>query len=134
MILRPPRSTLPDTLFPYMTLFRSPAPRPGSRGNRHIVPAAISRGWGAYDRRGGIGPLEPSAIWRSGGGNAVRHGGAFRLYAAAFRAYPGRSAAAGRRLAARAVASAPVDQRHGGGKPEERRVGEEWGSTGRFRV
>src|SRR3546814_5705763 len=67
------------------------------------------------DLRGGIGPLEPSAIWRSGGGNAVRHGGAFRLYAAAFRAYPGRSAAAGRRLAARAVASAPVDQRHGGG-------------------
>src|SRR3546814_19619462 len=28
MIRRPPRSTLPDTLFPYTTLFRSPRPRP----------------------------------------------------------------------------------------------------------
>src|SRR3546814_17223397 len=27
MLLRPPRSTLTDTLFPYPTLFRSPRPR-----------------------------------------------------------------------------------------------------------
>src|SRR3546814_221432 len=32
MFRRPPRSTLTDTLFPYTTLFRSPArPRPGTR-------------------------------------------------------------------------------------------------------
>src|SRR3546814_3098085 len=29
MILRPPRSTRTDTLFPYTTLFRSVRPRPG---------------------------------------------------------------------------------------------------------
>src|SRR3546814_14679737 len=33
MIRRPPRSTRTDTLFPYTTLFRSPAaPAPGPRG------------------------------------------------------------------------------------------------------
>src|SRR3546814_13871253 len=36
MILRPPRSTLTDTLFPYTTLVRS-ALRPGSARNRHAL-------------------------------------------------------------------------------------------------
>src|SRR3546814_17965815 len=31
MIRRPPRSTRTDTLFPYTTLFRSPAVEPGAR-------------------------------------------------------------------------------------------------------
>src|SRR3546814_1026041 len=31
MIRRPPRSTRTDTLFPYTTLFRSPAPRPSGK-------------------------------------------------------------------------------------------------------
>src|SRR3546814_11361941 len=34
MIRRPPRSTRTDTLFPYTTLFRSPAARPGNAGDR----------------------------------------------------------------------------------------------------
>src|SRR3546814_10493942 len=36
MIRRPPRSTRTDTLFPYTTLFRSPA-SPGARGRFHAV-------------------------------------------------------------------------------------------------
>src|SRR3546814_16598909 len=49
MILRPPRSTRTDTLFPYTTLFRSDR-------NRRCVPAPRSRShrpWGRYDRRAG---------------------------------------------------------------------------------
>src|SRR3546814_8223688 len=34
MILRPPRSTRPDTLFPYTTLFRSPLPLHWLRADR----------------------------------------------------------------------------------------------------
>src|SRR3546814_7712164 len=37
MIRRPPRSTRPDTLFPYTTLFRSPA---GAQSGRQITDAA----------------------------------------------------------------------------------------------
>src|SRR3546814_5996334 len=33
MILRPPRSTLTDTLFPYTTLFRSPSGKPCARAS-----------------------------------------------------------------------------------------------------
>src|SRR3546814_3512006 len=41
MILRPPRSTRTDTLFPYTTLFRSPADRPGrlERASRNAAQA-----------------------------------------------------------------------------------------------
>src|SRR3546814_10816785 len=35
MILRPPRSTRTDTLFPYTTLFRSSELRAAARGKRH---------------------------------------------------------------------------------------------------
>src|SRR3546814_16713889 len=38
MILRPPRSTRTDTLFPYTTLFRSPLLRPApDSGGRHLA-------------------------------------------------------------------------------------------------
>src|SRR3546814_1948371 len=42
MIRRPPRSTRTDTLFPYTTLFRSPA------GGKAIVAAALDK-WGRLD-------------------------------------------------------------------------------------
>src|SRR3546814_14871478 len=40
MILRPPRSTRTDTLFPYTTLFRSPVQQPVDSGNRGFGPRA----------------------------------------------------------------------------------------------
>src|SRR3546814_13109267 len=43
MIRRPPRSTRTDTLFPYTTLFRSPARTPGARGTAAAAAAARSR-------------------------------------------------------------------------------------------
>src|SRR3546814_17754854 len=54
MIRRPPRSTRTDTLFPYTTLFRSPARR-GDLGGR--LPETVRRGGG----RGGAGdaPARP---------------------------------------------------------------------------
>src|SRR3546814_14430667 len=46
MILRPPRATRTDTLFPYTTLFRSPAsdPRPESHGKLSARGAELPRG------------------------------------------------------------------------------------------
>src|SRR3546814_1868047 len=43
MIRRPPRSTRTDTLFPYTTLFRSPAAagRPGRGTNRRAAPREL---------------------------------------------------------------------------------------------
>src|SRR3546814_16160627 len=38
MILRPPRSTLTDTLFPYTTLFRSPTAAPPTPASRNCRP------------------------------------------------------------------------------------------------
>src|SRR3546814_12023897 len=46
MILRPPRSTRTDTLFPYTTLFRSPAaagPVRSAPARRRTAPQAFSR-------------------------------------------------------------------------------------------
>src|SRR3546814_9297097 len=62
MIRRPPRSTRTDTLFPYTTLFRSPA-RPGPR---RAVPRAGARA--GPERRAGAG----------GGAGAHRPGDARR--------------------------------------------------------
>src|SRR3546814_20940854 len=68
MILRPPRSTRTDTLFPYTTLFRAPAgdeeKRSGDEAVRHHL-----------DQRAGQGKLTPrvAAEQRAGGGNA-EHG------------------------------------------------------------
>src|SRR3546814_6884446 len=57
MIRRPPRSTHTDTLFPYTTLFRSPAPPPLRR------PAAGSgdpgRAHRGHDRDHDDGPARP---------------------------------------------------------------------------
>src|SRR6056300_2092324 len=43
MIRRPPRSTLILTLFPYTTLFRSPATPPGRRRTQQRSPGGRSR-------------------------------------------------------------------------------------------
>src|SRR3546814_5003394 len=52
MIRRPPRSTRTDTLFPYTTLFRSPArPEPPARRRRPRQPAAAAP-VGKHHRRG----------------------------------------------------------------------------------
>src|SRR3546814_7899533 len=48
MILRPPRSTRTDTLFPYTTLFRS---RPTGRSRREEEPAGIVTADGGFHRR-----------------------------------------------------------------------------------
>src|SRR3546814_2062226 len=50
MIRRPPRSTRTDTLFPYTTLFRSPADAPGRRRSARAAVALDAR----IDR-GGLG-------------------------------------------------------------------------------
>src|SRR3546814_2296801 len=73
----PPRSTRPDPLFPFTTLFRSPrgaaAPR---RPRRHrIVGGARLRRRGEGDRsrpdgRGGARPRGPRAATHIGGGGA----------------------------------------------------------------
>src|SRR3546814_4098126 len=48
MIRRPPRSTRTDTLFPYTTLFRSPAPalsRDEARTQLHLPAEGVVVGW-----------------------------------------------------------------------------------------
>src|SRR3546814_2733454 len=55
MRLRPPRSTQTDTLFPYTTLFRSPAPDPRD--------CAVTEGLDMGDRAGeGSGSAVPEAL------------------------------------------------------------------------
>src|SRR3546814_14307742 len=56
MILRPPRSTRTDTLFPYTTLFRS----------RHPQPAARCRGRAPLCRSVVADPLQESADHQAG--------------------------------------------------------------------
>src|SRR3546814_1619760 len=65
MIRRPPRSTLTDTLFPYTTLFRSPA---GSADRRRLRAAAALVRVEARDSQG---------LWLAPHG-ALRAGGAAR--------------------------------------------------------
>src|SRR3546814_3236786 len=55
MILRPPRSTRTDTLFPYTTLFRSPGIPDDDAGRKTRQPAAHSRAL-----RGGLQRYQPS--------------------------------------------------------------------------
>src|SRR3546814_5918106 len=89
MIRRPPRSTRTDTLFPYTTLFRSPARAPGRQPTTHRS-CSTGRGvaqWrlagsgadgtaGRRTRRGRVatGLADPGAV--DGGGGADRAGGA----------------------------------------------------------
>src|SRR5213082_853782 len=61
MIRRPPRSTLCQTLFPYTTLFRSPA---GAAGASALAPAQAGE-------RQGHGARAPGHASRSGGANAA---------------------------------------------------------------
>src|SRR3546814_16375272 len=69
MIRRPPRSTRTDTLFPYTTLFRSPAPRTGNADRR---PAALSQraqprpGRPRSARRPFPRACRPRLAWRGG--------------------------------------------------------------------
>src|SRR3546814_5636377 len=64
MILRPPKSTRTDTLFPYTTLFRSgPAP-PRTPGGRRAVPSRVDpdRAWAcvAEEFPGAVSRSSPS--------------------------------------------------------------------------
>src|SRR3546814_20892898 len=56
MIRVPPRSTRPDTLFPYTTLFRSPAR--GIELDRRIVEDRRGRQIALLDRVGGVGIVD----------------------------------------------------------------------------
>src|SRR3546814_10813162 len=66
MIRRPPKSTRPDTLFPYTTLFRSAAPDraqaaddapPAPQWNDTVLAAAEHR-FAAYQRERGFAPYQ----------------------------------------------------------------------------
>src|SRR3546814_4671044 len=66
MLRRPPRSTRTDTLFPYTTLFRSPAPSSDAIGRRGPARAADrphrqDRGWRSSACTVGHGGIEPVA-------------------------------------------------------------------------
>src|SRR3546814_15079094 len=51
MIRRPPRSTLPDTLFPYTTLFRSGRPIRGAQNRGQPLPNQPNPGLSAEEQR-----------------------------------------------------------------------------------
>src|SRR3546814_1445596 len=55
MIRRPPRSTRTDTLFPYTTLFRSPARQLDLGVERHLGRASLWRGQFGRARRADVG-------------------------------------------------------------------------------
>src|SRR3546814_18152087 len=125
MIRRPPRTTLTYTLFPYTTLFRSPARSPDDDPRRTIddllrPPAGLH----AADRR------VHSAPHRAGPVQSARH----RAVLAVFRR---RHLGADRRLGHQAHASRQERTRAVDGaaviRSAERRVGEECVSTCRFR-
>src|SRR3546814_17389365 len=66
MIRRPPRSTRPDTLFPYTTLFLSPPGHPSRRPGRARLPAGAGgrsreRPAGRPGARGAGRPIDPPA-------------------------------------------------------------------------
>src|SRR3546814_20427658 len=61
MLRRPPRSTRTDTLFPYTTLFRSPAPR--TTQDRHGL--SVLRLVSALERQGKH-PVRPESTQRAG--------------------------------------------------------------------
>src|SRR3546814_6689757 len=66
MIRRPPRSTRTDTLFPYTTLFRSPASDRGRRGGADCgaVRAALQRlDCEAFPRAGPDEPRADRELW-----------------------------------------------------------------------
>src|SRR3546814_15535014 len=122
MIRRPPRSTRTDTLFPYTTLFRSPAIGPA----RRAASAEEARiGDGAVAARAGGGERAAGELPHL---RQCRH----RQSLLGLHRFPPRRADAvrgrggGRSLGARAVAAVSRALRS-----EERRVGKECVSTGR---
>src|SRR3546814_3723084 len=92
MIRRPPRSTRPDTLFPYPTLFRSPAQRqphhpagapPDGAGAVDPVPAlrpqpADLRAEHLFRQTGGLPQGDPADLAFARGGELYRAAGALR--------------------------------------------------------
>src|SRR3546814_17594614 len=73
-IRRPPRSTRTDTLFPYTTLFRSPALRAAGRGVARGVGGRIG---GLLGRRGGglrVGGNAGAACQKRGNHKQLRNG------------------------------------------------------------
>src|SRR3546814_7691713 len=75
MILRPPRSTRTDTLFPYTTLFRSRftrrGVRPAARGI-HAQPVAGDPGAGIHRERGRAAALAPGGAGTHAGDRLMR--------------------------------------------------------------
>src|SRR3546814_19475927 len=105
MIRRPPRSTRTDTLFPYTTLFRSEDDgRQHGRGDEALVERA-------HDVLRGAELHEEGAD--DGGEDA--------------------GAAEGQRVHHQRADVGIVDREDGGQRSEERRVGNEWDSTYRYR-
>src|SRR3546814_13292355 len=74
MILRPPRSTRTDTLFPYTTLFRSQQPR---HEDAAII-AIAHRRHGNPDSQPRPEPIDPlfrsAEEWRQGAAEVPKHG------------------------------------------------------------
>src|SRR3546814_14220503 len=72
MILRPPRSTRTDTLFPYTTLFRSvPVPLRARHGMRRRRARGRAQGHPCPRRRPGGGASLDRLLRRGGGGARV---------------------------------------------------------------
>src|SRR3546814_21012981 len=116
MIRRPPRSTRTDTLFPYTTLFRSRRPYEAADRVDERRLARPVRPDQAYDGPGFHGDADA--------GNGVHAAKGHRQVTDD----QGPSGAASTLGCARAA-----DPLRRGRRSEERRVGEEWGSTWRSR-
>src|SRR3546814_13576186 len=92
MMRRPPRSTRTDTLFPYTTLFRSPAAhgiwRHGEAGPMHAAggPQAKDKNQPGVDRKvdGVAGPCKPSKN-RGDGSDGANKGRKFRREGSKYR-------------------------------------------------
>src|SRR3546814_17926344 len=108
MILRPPRSTRTDTLFPYTTLFRS---RRGATVDRPVAGlghAKVAVGLVAAHRRCPLGLRAAVRDTGTGGGRAGSYGAG--VAADAGRPHP--AAGLPRRPAARHFRSGPNRRRH----------------------
>src|SRR3546814_11551892 len=122
MIRRPPRSTLTDPLFPYTTLFRSPARRLQRR-------CTAGGGEAGGKAQAGSGGTICKTCAADGTGRLLRpaglgYGRGQRRFVGAAPPLRAPHAPAGRQ-----AAWPERPGRHGGGRSEERRVGEEGGRT-----
>src|SRR3546814_18521742 len=129
MIRRPPRSTLTDTLFPYTTLFRSPVLAPvladASSAIRSVELPMPVRG------EGGVVPVTELPQPQPAGEMILAETTPYRTaprVAGEGRIRPAQQQAL--ELATVLVHRAMgFDAQNPDGRSEERRVGEEWGST-----